>query len=66
MAEKHIDTSDIYDNPAQHMTFAGVFMYAGVDLIPLRIVTTERGRYEHHDNDLHEMRCLGCDTQLLQ
>ena len=59
MAEKHIDTSDIYDNPAQHMTLAGVFMYAGVDLIPLRIATTRRGRYEHQGDDLHEMRRMG-------
>ena len=62
MAEKRIDTSDVYDNPASHMTFAGVFMYVGVDLIPLRITTTERGRYGHHDNDLHEMRSMGRST----
>ena len=35
MVEHNIDTADVYDNPAQHMTFAGVFRYAGVDLIPL-------------------------------
>ena len=62
MTEHNIDTSDVYDNPAQHMTFAGVFMYAGVDLIPLRIATTGRGRYGYKDNDLHEMRSMGRST----
>ena len=62
MAEHNIDTADVYDNPSQHMTFAGVFRYAGVDLIPLQSATTGRGRYGHHDNDLHEMRSMGRST----
>ena len=36
MTEHNIDTADVYDNPAQHMTFAGVFGYVRVDLIPFR------------------------------
>ena len=59
MAEKHIDIADIYDNPAQHMTFAGIFWYVGIDLIPLRTATTWRGRYGHQDNDLYAMRSMG-------
>ena len=59
MAEKHIDIADIYDNPTQHMTLAGVFWYVGIDLIPLRIATTGRGRYGYKDNDLYAVRCMG-------
>ena len=36
MTEKHIDIAEVYDNPAAHMTFAGVFGYVRVDLIPFR------------------------------
>ena len=36
MIEHNIDTADVYDNPAQHMTFAGVLGYVGIDLIPFR------------------------------
>ena len=43
MTEKHIDPADVYDNPAAHMTLAGVFWYAGIDQIPLR-ATIRRGQ----------------------
>ena len=36
MTEKHIDIAEVYDNPAAHMTLAGVFGYARIDLIPFR------------------------------
>ncbi|NIA12153.1 MAG: hypothetical protein GWP10_21145 [Nitrospiraceae bacterium] len=43
MTEHNTDIADIYDNPATHMTFAGVFGYVRVDLIPFR-ATIRRGQ----------------------
>ena len=43
MSKEYVDPADIYDNPAAHMTLAGVFRYAGIDLIPMR-ATIRRGQ----------------------